>query len=65
MGPKWTQFLRVLSTIMDKMFDTNSSFNVKLRTTGKVSFLFFRSLFLVFLAFWEEDWAIGYNSTKS
>ena len=32
-------------TIMDKIFETNSSFHEKGHTTGKVQFLFFRSFF--------------------
>ena len=34
-------------TIIRKIFKTNSSFHVKLRTTGKVQFLFFRRFLLV------------------
>ena len=33
------------------IFETNSSFHVKERTTGKVSF-------------WQEDWALGYHSME-
>ena len=42
----------------------NSSFHVKLCTTGKVQFLFSRNLLLVSakFSFWEEDWALGYTS---
>ena len=36
-----------IATIIDKIFETNSSFNVKQRTTGKCQFLFVRSLLLV------------------
>ena len=35
------------STIMDKLFDTKSSFNVKFRAKEKVYFLFFRIFLLV------------------
>ena len=54
------------STTIHKILETNSSFYVKQRTTGKVQFLFF-SYFLPILtnfSFWEEDWAPGYNSIK-
>ena len=30
----------ILSLIMDKIFETNSSFHAELRTTGKSQFLF-------------------------
>ena len=48
---------------MDKIFEKNSSFHLKERTTAKISFLLFSSFLLLstkFL-FWEEDWALGYN----
>ena len=53
-------------TSTDKIFEKNSSFHVKLRTMGKVQFLFSRSLLLVLtkLSFYEEDWALGYTSMK-
>ena len=49
---------------MGKIFETNSSFYVKQRTTGKVQFLFVRTFFLVLkkILFWEKDRALGYNS---
>ena len=51
-------------TTMDKIFEANSSFYVKWRTTGKVQFLFFRSFLLVLntFSFSEKDWVLGYNS---
>ena len=49
---------------MDKIFETNCSFHVKLGTTEKVQFLLFRILLLAFEIFWEEDGTIGYNSMK-
>ena len=54
------------TTNTDKIFEKNSSFHVKWRTTGKVQFLFSRSLLLVLtkFSFWEEDWALGYTSMK-
>ena len=57
----------MISTSADKIFEKNSSFHVKEGTTGKVHFLFARSLLLVLTKFtvWEEDWALGYTSTKS
>ena len=53
-----------MSTIMDKIFEANSSFYVN--TMGKVQFLFFRSCWLVLkkLLFREEDKILGYNSIK-
>ena len=36
---------------MEKIFETNSSFHVKQHTTGKVQFLFSRSLLLVLINF--------------
>ena len=50
---------------MDKIFEANSSFRVKQRTTGKVRFLFARSFLLVLtkFSFWE-DWSRGYKSMK-
>ena len=60
----WYNFAN--STAIHKIFVTNSSFHVKQRTTGKVQFLFFSSFLLVLTkcSFWEEDWALGYNSMK-
>ena len=52
------------ATTIHKIFQANSSFHVKQRTTGKVQLLFFRSFLLVLtkFSFWEEDWALGYHS---
>ena len=57
-GPK---FLK--SLIICKVFETNSSFDVKSRTTRKVSFLFFESFWLVLAKFspWRGDWALDYH----
>ena len=54
------------ATTIYKIFEANSSFHVKQRTTGKAQFLFFSSFLLVLtiFSFWEEDWALGYNSMK-
>ena len=54
------------ATIIDKAFETNSSFHVRQRNTGKVQFLFFRSFLLVLakVSVWEEDWELGYNSME-
>ena len=64
-------FLRFLapllkSAITHKIFETNSSFHVKESSTGKVSVLFFNLFLLVLtkLSFWQEDWALGYQSMK-
>ena len=53
-------------TTIHKISETNSSFHMKQCTTGKVHFLFFSSFLLVLtkVSFWEEDWALGYNSMK-
>ena len=58
--------LYLISTNMDKIFETISSFHVRQRTTGKVQFLFLRRFLLVLtkFLFWEDDWALGYNSTN-
>ena len=54
------------AAIMDKIFETNSSFHVKKRTMGKVQFLFLGRTFSVLTKFllWEEDWVLSYNSVK-
>ena len=51
-------------TIIHNIFETESSFYVKWRTTGKVSYLFFKSFLLALtkFSFWQEDWALGYYS---
>ena len=51
-------------TINDKIFEANSSFYVKKATTGKVAFLFFRSILLLLakLSIGPGDWALGYHS---
>ena len=53
-------------TIIHKVLETNSSFHVKERTTGKVQFLFFREFLLLLtkFSFWEEDRGLGNNSVK-
>ena len=45
------------AAIIHRIFETGSSFHVKMRNTGKFSFLFFSNLFLVSTKFllWEED----------
>ena len=44
-------------TIIQKIFETNSSFHMKWRTSANIQYLFFRKLLLVLtkLSFWEED----------
>ena len=56
----------MLTTIIHKIFETNSSFHVKKRTTGKVPVLFFRKFLLILTKFLfrEEDWALGNYSIK-
>ena len=58
--------MKVYTTTIHRIFETKSNFHVKQRTTGKVQFLFFSSFLLVLtkFLFWEEDWALGYNSMK-
>ena len=58
--------ITVKSTIIHKIFETNSSFHVKYHTTGNVQFLFFRRFLLVQtkFSFREEDSALGNNSMK-
>ena len=53
-------------TTIHKVLETNSSFHVKERTTGKVQFLFFRKFLLLLtkFSFWEEDRGLGNNSVK-
>ena len=43
--------LNTTSTIIHKIFETNSSFHLKYSTTGKVQFLFFRRFLLVLTKF--------------
>ena len=52
--------------IIHKVLETNSSFHVKERTTGKVQVLFFRKFLLLLtkFSFWEEDRGLGNNSVK-
>ena len=63
---KYKEFFNLGATTIHKIFETNSSFHVKQRTTGKVQFLFFSSFLLVStkFSFWEEYWALGNNSIK-
>ena len=53
-----------VSTILVKIYETNFIVSVKQHTTGKVKFQFLISFLLVLtkFSFWEEDWALGYNS---
>ena len=62
-GATWNRFE---PTSIHKIFETKYSFHVKQRTTGKVQFLFFSSFLLVLtkFPFWDEDWALGYDSMK-
>ena len=43
-----------------------TKYHVKQRTTRKVQFLFFSSFLQILtkFTFWEEDWALDYNSMK-
>ena len=53
-------------TTTHKIFETNSSFHIKNRTTGKAQFLFFSSFLLVLtnFLFSEKDRALEDNSMK-
>ena len=53
-------------TILAGIYETNFSASVKMFTTGKVQFQFLNSVLLALakFSFWEEDWALGYNSMK-
>ena len=55
-----------LSTTIHRIFEINSSFHVKQCTTRKVQFPFLSRFLLVLtkISFWEEDWALGYNSME-
>ena len=50
--------------IIHKIFEKDSCFHVKYRTTGKVQFLFFKRFLSVMtkFSFPEEEWALGKNS---
>ena len=52
------------ATMTYKIFETNSSFQVKERTAGEVWFRFFKSFLLVLakLSFSQGDWALSYHS---
>ena len=54
------------STRTHKISETNSSFYVKWRATGKVQFLFLKSFLLVLtkLSFLRGDWTLSYHSMK-
>ena len=57
---------KVRLIILGKIYETNFSVSVKQGTTRKVQFQFLNnfSLVLTKFSFWEEDWALGYNSMK-
>ena len=56
----------LLSTIIHKIFVTNSGFHVEQHTTGKVQFLFFRRFLLVLakVSLMKDDLAPGNCSMK-
>ena len=58
--------MQYITTAIYKILETNSSFYVKQRTTGKVQFLFFSSFMLILtkFSFSGENWAPGYDSMK-
>ena len=49
-----------------QIYETNFSVSVKYHTTRKVQFQFLNSFLLVLtkFSFWEEGWALDYNSMK-
>ena len=53
-------------TILAKIYETNVTVSVKYCTKVKVQFQFLNSFLLVLtkFSFWEENWALGYNSMK-
>ena len=53
-------------TMSHKIFETNSSFHIKQRTTQKLELLFCARFMLVLSKFscFLEDWALAYHSTK-
>ena len=55
-----------VETATQIIFEANSSFYLKERTRRKVQFLFFISFLLTStkFSFWEEEWALAYNSMK-
>ena len=55
-----------ISTIIHNMFETNFSFHLKQRTTGKVQFLLFRRFLLLptKFSFLEKDLALYNNFMK-
>ena len=59
--------IMVITTIINKIFETNSNFHVKQRITGKVQFLFFNTFFAsinkIFF-FSQKNWALGYHSMR-
>ena len=56
---------RFRETIIHEIFETSSSFHVKLCTAGKVQYLFFKSLLLALTRFFQqEDQPLGYYSMK-
>ena len=54
------------TTILAKIYKTNFIVSVKWHITEKVQLQFLNSFLLVLtkFSFWEEDWALGYNSVK-
>ena len=57
---------RHLDSIIHKIFEKNSGFHMKSHHTGKLQVLIlrsFRQVLKIFL-FWQEDWALVYNSSK-
>ena len=51
---------------IDKIFGKNLGFHVKYCSRGKVQYLAFSNFLLVLaiFSFWEEDWALYYNSME-
>ena len=57
-------FTGLRTTTSHKIFETNSSFHVKWRTTGKVLLLIFGTFLLVLteFSFWHGGWVLDYHS---
>ena len=59
-------FQNIKTTIIHRIFQSNSSFHMKWYTTGKVYSRFFKRFLLVLtkFSFWQGDWALGYHSMR-
>ena len=55
--------VRSVSTIMNKIFETNCSFHVKYGTPEKFNFYFSRDFFdnIEIFSFWDKGWVLDHN----